>query len=803
MKRIIPLLLVLLPLWVLAQTSTSVNADCGDVYVLTAEPQTGYHFVRWSDDPGETPTIPAQREVTASENITYTALFEQDVCIVTWKYIDEFNQSHEDVEEYTYGQVINEPYDPYPHRADGFHYNFSGWLLNGEGEAVVFDDNLVADGNKVFIAAYDAVQMFLITFYDEDDATVLQEVWCDQDALPAFTNPTPAKGNRVFAGWTPQIVIATKTASYTATYAENETAGDALQGSFSVSDNKKVNFAKGNLLYNIAEDSWSLADTQYDIIGLPNINLGDPAFTGTIDMFAYSTTSTNYGVSPSNADADYTGDFRDWGQLIGDGWFTLSKDEWNYLYKRQNGNLWGGAMVADRKGIILLPDDWQLPDGLEFTPKYRVNDAEIDDFAKNKYTYDQWKRMEAAGAVFLPAAGRRTGGIGNTMNGAVEASFINPATGYYSFMDNTDIYGYYWSSTSTSEKNASYLIFNGDSYYGLPAVWSCEKRRGQSVRLVREVSADCTIETTDGATVWEDELPYTWESVTFNEAGTETLTLKATNGCDSVVTFALRVRPHNIVLQESKDAQYYDSFAEDYNGHTVTTATLNRQFASGKWTTLCLPFEVRKGMMMSLGLYGRVFEFHYADRTDASTVTIYFSVAQSIEAGKGYVVSANAKLAQKTSFIFPNVTINTDADNEDITALTGYNDASGRGGLWLVGTLRTGLLQNSVGGNTYLGLKDNKLYYPNSTMGTAIRAYRAFFRSETGGTIEDEGEDEPQAPKRVRIVAEGETVSELEVMNGSEDGIEDALPARKYLENGFLRILRNGILYDSQGRQVN
>ena len=299
-----------------------------------------------------------------------------------------------------------------------------------------------------------------------------------------------------------------------------------------------------------------------------------------------------------------------------------------------------------------------------------------------------------------------------------------------------------------------------------------------------------TIKTTDGATVWEDELPYTWESVTFNQAGTETLTLQASDNCDSVVTFTLRVRYHNIVLQENKDAQYYDFFAEDYNGYAVNTATLNRQFAQGKWATLCLPFDVRKGQMMSLGLYGRVFEFRYAEMTENNTLVAYFAVAQSLDAGKGYIVNANAKLAQKTSFVFSNVTVNTDADNGDIANLTGYNDASGRGSIYMVGTLRTGTLYNYAGGNTYLGLKDNKLYYPNLTTGTAVRAYRGFFRS-----------DEPVNAQRVRIVAEGETVTELEIMNGDAD-MQDIQPARKFINSGILYIRCNGKTYTAQGAEL-
>ena len=303
-----------------------------------------------------------------------------------------------------------------------------------------------------------------------------------------------------------------------------------------------------------------------------------------------------------------------------------------------------------------------------------------------------------------------------------------------------------------------------------------------------------TIETTDGTTVWEDELPYTWEDKTFTEAGTQTTTLKSVDGCDSIVTFTLRVRYNNIVLQENESSEYYDNFAEDYNGHTVTTATLNRQFTQGKWATLCLPFDVSKGMMMALGLNARVYEFRYAETVGALTV-IYFAAAQSIEAGKGYIVNANAKLAQKTSFVFPSVTINTDADNADITALTGYNDGSGRGSIYLVGTLRTGKLQGTTNGNIYLGLKDNMLYYPNTTTGTSVRAYRGFFRSEV-----------PLNAQRIRIVAEGVDNEELEVVNGElQDNryIQDIRDVRKYISNGILYIERNGITYTAQGQRID
>ena len=250
----------------------------------------------------------------------------------------------------------------------------------------------------------------------------------------------------------------------------------------------------------------------------------------------------------------------------------------------------------------------------------------------------------------------------------------------------------------------------------------------------------------------------------------------------------------NIVLEENKDADYYTQFAEDYNGVTIQTATLNRQFGQNKWSTICLPFDVKKGVMMSLGLYGRVFEYRYTEQLGEGTVQLYFSVAQSIEAGKGYIVSANAKLAAKTSFVFTNVTINTDADllsGYDITALEGYNDGTGRSSIYLVGSLRTGLLKATNNGVTYLGLSNNKLYSPNQTTGTSIRAYRGFFRSLV-----------PLNIQRVRIVAEGLPVTELQVSEQVQESLSEP-QVRKYTENGILYIERDGIIYNAQGQRVN
>ena len=49
---------------------------------------------------------------------------------------------------------------------------------------------------------------------------------------------------------------------------------------------------------------------------------------------------------------------------------------------------------------MILPDVWQLPDGCRFTQN-------ASGYTTNSYSEGQWAKMEAAGAVFLPAAGER------------------------------------------------------------------------------------------------------------------------------------------------------------------------------------------------------------------------------------------------------------------------------------------------------------------------------------------------------------------------------------------------------------
>ena len=192
-----------------------------------------------------------------------------------------------------------------------------------------------------------------------------------------------------------------------------------LEGVFSVAADKQVKFSKGNLQYTQSTSTWAFAGNQYEMLGTANVE--NSALADKIDLFGWSgsTATAKWGISTSMSDSDYSGDFVDWGQNIGDGttWRTLTYDEWRYLCStRANAeSLMGVARInldeagtTYANGLILLPDNWTDIE-VTFKSGFSGTDSEQAYADYQTFTLDQWKKLEAAGAVFLPAAGYRQG----------------------------------------------------------------------------------------------------------------------------------------------------------------------------------------------------------------------------------------------------------------------------------------------------------------------------------------------------------------------------------------------------------
>lgn len=253
----------------------------------------------------------------------------------------------------------------------------------------------------------------------------------------------------------------------------------ASEALFSVSTSKRVRFSRGNLQYMVSTNSWAFAQNQYDYTGTYSATLFDLFGWGTSGWpnpaQCYDPTSTSnwnadyWPGGSTETDLDFLSgcDSADWGvyNAITNGgnapgmWRTLSSTEWQFLLGITADSArigkWGTATVADGyHGMILLPDVWECPDGLDFNPGAHGWD-------NNVYSASQWGEMESAGAIFLPAGGCR----------------------YANGVDNASEAGYYWSTTHYSAEHAYYMGFNAES---MGATNRCFRSNGLSVRLVMD-----------------------------------------------------------------------------------------------------------------------------------------------------------------------------------------------------------------------------------------------------------------------------------------------------------------------------
>ncbi len=253
----------------------------------------------------------------------------------------------------------------------------------------------------------------------------------------------------------------------------------------------QVYFSQGNLQYNKTDNKWRFAEHQYDYVGgtvegnhVGNVKEGGDNCTNDnltgpwIDLFGWVGASSEwkeapqmYGVSVSEIYNDYgTGATEslqsDWGNVpdIGKGWYTLSKDEWEYLLGKPESNVLrkgknglGTITIGSNTyfGLIIVPDDYDDP--ADVTQKF------VSGTTNTTYFERDWTAMETAGAVFLPAAGSR------------EGSSVSVA----------GFYGLYWSSSADVNGSVFFVNFRSD-YFG-PVDSDLYRHYGFSVRLVRSL----------------------------------------------------------------------------------------------------------------------------------------------------------------------------------------------------------------------------------------------------------------------------------------------------------------------------
>ena len=276
-------------------------------------------------------------------------------------------------------------------------------------------------------------------------------------------------------------------------YNINRSASAPLPAVFTVDAGKTVKFSKGNLqaTYNGSSWIWGFAEHQWDYIGnaVGNTSIngnGTVSANGTVDLFGWVgasstwTGAAQYGISNSTAtnNVDGYGNVAGeaqkvgWGATVGTGWRTLTRLEWPHLLnERETGvtvNSTNDARytlaiintdVTAVKGLIIFPDSYagDSPAGVTWGT---INAKSTFETTCTTCTSAGWTALEAAGCVFLPAAGYR------------EASNVTDA----------GIGGGYWSSSSSYATSAFAQYFESDYM----SIYGASRKYGFSVRLVRD-----------------------------------------------------------------------------------------------------------------------------------------------------------------------------------------------------------------------------------------------------------------------------------------------------------------------------
>lgn len=384
---------------------------------LTATPDTGYKFVKWSDDAN----APATRTVTVTGNATYTATFEPITYTVTFK---DDNGATLKTETVNYNSTVTAPSDPVKPDTAQHKYTFDGWYdANGNK----WYPNTAITGDTVYTARFTStVKRYTVTWknYNGD---VLETDTGDTSVpygeKPQYNGATPIKPSDgyyhySFAGWSPSTEEAIQgDKEFTAQFAQTDRWYVVKWMNPGVDEPLETDEVKFNTQpdYNGATPKHPLQDTDpahnYDFIGW-RAKVTDPAkpdteletVKGDITYTAiYETTSKLYAITVILFDGQPNTDIYEYGTEI-----TIEPPEivdFHQFVKWTDGNtdnprivqVTGEATyqaVYERLPVPIIVNEEQRVTGVYIVPSTQtivyVISGEVPAVVANGVTVDDW-----------------------------------------------------------------------------------------------------------------------------------------------------------------------------------------------------------------------------------------------------------------------------------------------------------------------------------------------------------------------------------------------------------------------------
>ena len=253
---------------------------------------------------------------------------------------------------------------------------------------------------------------------------------------------------------------------------------DWLGGVFSASTDRKVRFSKGNLYYSPNNWKYHFDNNQYDA------GPDEENYSHLGHFYWSSDASIAFSFQCySDPDASLTDVFftnrQDFTINGCSSWFTLSKDEWEYILEKRKTTYGTGVLSEDNHryaavkvnnmpGLLLFPDEFTWPSEAGDEPQ--TFNTSSSDWNNLNLSISEFAVLQNVGCAFLPAAGYRDG-----QSGEVWPMKVNSLTtaGYYST-----------ASAASTEPTESYVLTFSSSNVNPP---HCQSRfYACSVRLVTE-----------------------------------------------------------------------------------------------------------------------------------------------------------------------------------------------------------------------------------------------------------------------------------------------------------------------------
>ena len=441
----------------------------GQSCTVTATAATGYNFQKWTENGSQVSTN-ANYTFTVNANRNLVAVFQTESYAISASASPSSGGTVSGAGSYNYGQSCTLRATP----ATG--YSFVKWTKNGTQVSTNASYTFAVAASGSYVAHFQA-NSYTVSVSASPSAGGTVSGGGTYTYGQSCTVHASANNGYTFTNWTVNGSQVSTSFNYTFTVTSNrslvahftaqpQVPTGAINGKFSVSASQRVYFSQGNLQYKASTAQWRFATNQYDYIGNANSNISS-SYSGWIDLFGWGTSGWNPGNTyyrpwdsyNSNGSLygppgqyNLTGSYAhsDWGvhNAISNGgnaagqWRTLTQSEWDYVFNSRSTNSgirYAKAQVAGVNGVILLPDDWS-------TSYYSLSSTNQSgaSFTSNVIGSSAWTNsLQSHGAVFLPAAGIRSG-----------TSVFDVGS-----------YGRYWSASYYDSLNAWNVLFGDGSLY--------------------------------------------------------------------------------------------------------------------------------------------------------------------------------------------------------------------------------------------------------------------------------------------------------------------------------------------------